>query len=129
MTTPNNDIVEAISANNRDFETAFEALNAEGLAAVYTSNGMLMPPNSPIIQGRTNMTAFWQSMIDLGIAGVELDTVELDQVGDSVNEVGKFKLKTADGSIADSGKFIVVWKQEAGKWLWHHDIFSSENAA
>ncbi|WP_415402170.1 YybH family protein [Tateyamaria sp. SN3-11] len=129
MTTPSNDVAEAISANNRDFEKAFEALNAEGLAAVYTSNGMLMPPNSPIIQGRANMTAFWQSMIDMGIAGVELNTVELDQVGDSVNEVGKFKLKTADGSIADSGKFIVVWKQEAGKWLWHHDIFSSENAA
>ncbi len=129
MTTPSNDVVDAISANNRDFEKAFEALNAEGLAAVYTSNGMLMPPNSPIIEGRANMMAFWQSMIDMGITGVELDTVELDKVGDSVNEVGKFKLKTADGSIADNGKFIVVWKQEGGKWLWHHDIFSSDNAA
>lgn len=90
---------------------------------------MLMPPNSPIIQGRADMTTFWQGPIDMGIVGAELETIELDHVGDSINEVGKFKLKRADGSGADSGTCLVVWKQEAGKWLWHHDIFSSENAA
>lgn len=129
MTAPNQQTTDAISANNRAFEKAFAALDASAMADVYTSSGMLMPPNSPIIEGRANMVSFWQAIIDMGIAGAELETVELDQVGDSVNEVGKFKLKTADGTVADSGKFIVVWKQEGGKWLWHHDIFSSENAA
>lgn len=126
MTTPHPDIATAINANNRAFEAALAAGDAAAMTAVYTSNRMLMPPHSPIIPGVKNIETFWRNALETGVAQAELETVELDQVGDSVNEVGKFTLKTADGSTADRGKFIVVWKQENGKWLWHHDIFNSD---
>ena len=61
----------------------------------------------------------------MGIASVQLKTVELDELGAAANELGEFVLKTADGTVADSGKYIVVWKQENGNWRWHHDIWNS----
>lgn len=62
MNAPDQNVIDAIVANNRAFEEAFGMLDAEALAAAYTSNGMLMPPNSPIITGRANMVSFWQGI-------------------------------------------------------------------
>ena len=118
-----------IDTANRQFEAAMRAGDAGGLAAVYTSNGNAMPPNGPMVSGTANLRAFWQSVIDMGIASVQLTTVELDELGETVNELGEFVLKTVDGAVADSGKFIVVWKRENGAWKWHHDIWNSSNAA
>ncbi len=34
-----------------------------------------------------------------------------------------------DPTALDAGKFIVVWKQEAGQWKLHRDIFNSSMPA
>jgi ketosteroid isomerase-like protein len=31
-----------------------------------------------------------------------------------------------DGTIADKGKYIVVWKKEDGKWKLHRDLSNSD---
>ena len=126
---PEAQVSEAISKTNRRFEKAMSDASPEDVLAVYTSNGSIMPPNSPIITGGEQIKAFWKGGMEMGIANAELTTVELDDHGDTVNEVGKFKLSAKDGSTIDTGKFIVIWKKENGEWLWHHDIWSSENAA
>jgi len=129
ITSPNPLVAQEIAQVNRKFEAAMGRSDADGIMQVYTSSGSIMPPNSPIITGTAAIRDFWQSVIDMGVAGAELRTVELDGLGDTVNEIGQFTLKAADGSVADTGKFIVIWKRENGTWLWHHDIWSSENAA
>lgn len=125
--TPDSSIANAISATNRRFEAAMSAGDATAAAAVYTKNGTIMPPNHPIVTGRDDMVAFWNNVFEAGIGSAELTTIELDQCGDSVNEIGKFVLKDTDGNVADEGKFIVIWKQEDDEWLWHHDCFCSSN--
>ena len=115
----------AIDAVNRAFEAAMAAGDAAGLAGVYTTNGSVLPTNSPTITGRDDLVKFWQGILDAGIANVALTTVELEEHGETAIELGEFVLKTADGSIADSGKFIVIWKLEDGEWRWHQDIFNS----
>jgi ketosteroid isomerase-like protein len=32
------------------------------------------------------------------------------------------------GAVMDSGKFIVIWKQEGGRWKLHQDIWNSSLA-
>ncbi len=129
ITSPNADVSAAIDQVNRQFEQAMRRSDAEGLLSVYTALGSIMPPNSPIIKGSHEIRAFWQGAIDMGIKAVELKTVELDDLGDTVNEVGLFKLMLGDGSVTDEGKYVVIWKKEDGNWRWHHDIWSSKNPA
>ncbi len=119
----------AIDAVNRRFEIAMEAGDAAGLAAVYTSNGNALPPNAQQVTGTADIQSFWQAVIDMGIASVQLKTVELDDLGGTVNELGEFELRTSDGTVADSGKYIVIWKQENDEWRWHHDIWNSSMPA
>ena len=118
---------DSIQLVNRKFETAMGAADAVGLASVYTSNGNALPPNGTTVSGTHAIREFWQGVIDMGIAGVELKTVELDELGSTAIEVGEFALKTAEGAVADSGKYIVIWKMEDGEWRWHHDIWNSSS--
>ncbi len=114
-----------IEAVDREFEAAMRAGSASRLADVYTRTGQALPPNAATLSGREGITAFWQGAVDMGIASVELKTVELEELGDTAIQVGEFVLKTAEGSIADNGKYIVIWKQEDGAWKWHRDIWNS----
>ncbi len=114
---------------NRSFEIAMNEANADGLAAVYTQDGQALPPNAPIFSGVENIKGFWQGAIDMGVASVKLESVELDVVADTAIEIGAFELKAADGGVIDRGKYIVVWKQENGQYKWHRDIWNSSNPA
>ena len=118
---------EGIGATNRAFESAFNQGDAAGAAAVYTAEGQAFPPNSEVVSGSEAIQNFWQAVMNSGVKGVTLETVELDQCGDSVVEVGRASLRGAEGTLLDTAKFIVVWKQEGGQWKWHRDIWSSIN--
>ncbi len=112
---------------NQNFEMAMNTGNASGLAAIYTADGQLLPPNNSIISGQDNIRTFWQGAIEQGIANAELDTIELEILGDTANEIGRFTLKAQNGDVIDTGKYIVIWKKENGNWKYHRDMWSSSN--
>lgn len=120
---------EGVNATNRAFENAFNAGDAAGAAAVYTANGQALPPNGAIVMGRDALQSFWQAVMDAGIKGITLETLELEPCGDMAYEVGQATLRGADGAVLDVAKFVVVWQQEDGQWKWHRDIWNSNTPA
>ena len=70
----------------------------------------------------------WQSVMDMGIKTASLETVELDPQGDTATEVGKYTLGADCGTVADTGKYVVVWKKEGGHWRLHRDIWNTSVA-
>jgi ketosteroid isomerase-like protein len=61
----------------------------------------------------------------MGIKGATLETVELETYPTGAMEVGKYTFSLAGGQVADSGKYIVIWKQKGGAWKCHRDIWNS----
>lgn len=116
---------EAIDAVNGQFENGFAQGDASMIADVYTSAGELLPPNSPSISGYENIVSFWQGVIDMGIKRAELDTVELDEQGDTAIEVGMYTLLGVEDQLIDEGKYIVIWKKDENGWKYHRDMWSS----
>ena len=116
---------KAIEAANQAFMAAFAAHDAAALAGFYTEEGKLLPPNAPIMEGRAAIQAFWQAVMDMGIATAQLDILEVDALGNTAVEVSYFTLFLADGTVADQGKYIVEWKRVKGQWYLHRDIFNS----
>ena len=57
----------------------------------------------------------------------KLETVELEDHGTTAVEVGCYTL-SGGGQVMDSGKFIVIWKQEGGQWKLHRDSWNSSMA-
>ena len=123
------EVRDAIAAAVEKFVTAFNKGDAAGVAALYTEEGQLLPPNAGFMTGREAIQAFWQGALDMGIASAKLKTLEVEGHGDTAVEVGKYKLYAQDGQELDAGKFIVIWKYEDGQWRLHRDIFNSSKPA
>ena len=98
--------------------------NIGGLDRVYTDNARILPPGAEMITGRGQIKAFWQQAIaSLGLKSVKLATVDAESLGDSVVEIGRADLGLSGGQTL-TVKYAVLWKQEAGQWKWHVDIWN-----
>lgn len=123
------EVRDDIAAANKGFMAAFKRGDAAGLAALYTENGQILPPNSDSMTGQKAIQAFWQAVMDMGIKEAKLEIVEAEAHGDTAIEISKFTLHGEEGQVLDQGKYIVVWKQEDGQWKLHRDIFNSSMPA
>ncbi len=121
------EIRDAISTENEKFMSAFSNRDAAGMAALYTDDGQVLPPNGDFVAGKQAIQAFWQTLMDMGIKEAKLDTLEVEDHGDTAIEVATYTLFGEEGQALDTGKYIIVWKREDGQWKLHRDIFNSSN--
>lgn len=119
---------EAIARGNASFGQYFEKGDPAAVAALYTSDAQLFPPGSEVVTGRGAIEGFWKAVMDMGIAGVRLETSEIVTPGDTAIETGRYVLRGADGAELDNGKYLVVWRQEGGEWRLHRDIWNTSQA-
>jgi ketosteroid isomerase-like protein len=68
-------------------------------------------------------------LLSMGIKAVMLATVEVEDYGHTAHEVGKYTIQGEGGQVTDTGKYVVIWKQEAGQWKLHRDIWNSSRPA
>jgi uncharacterized protein (TIGR02246 family) len=120
---------QGISSTNRQFEAGFEQGDAGAIAALYTADGQILPPNSEPMTGKEAIQGFWQGVVDMGIKAAKLETAELELHGDKAIEVGTGTLYVEGGQVADTVKYIVIWKKENGEWRLHRDIWNSNMPA
>jgi ketosteroid isomerase-like protein len=77
------------------------------------------------VHGTAAIRTFWQNVIDTGLKSASLETIKLEAHGDTAIEIGRYRLLTAGDAVADQGKYIVVWKHDAGTWKLHRDIWTT----
>ena len=116
------------SEPSRQFEAAFSRGDAAGIAALYTDAGKLMAPDTPMITGKEGIQGYWQAVMDMGVKGMTLRTLNLDDFGDTAVDTGTatLNMQTESGDTAQAeGKFLVVWKRQAdGVWKMDVDCFN-----
>ena len=130
MTTPAPDPVTAAMASTNDlFNTeVFGKRNFSALDQIYTADARILPPGGPMISGRAAIRKFWTDLI-LAVnakSGV-LTSLDVMPTGDGIVEIGKATLvmQPEGQSIAEMEvKYVVFWRQEAGRWKWHVDIWN-----
>ena len=119
------DVTEQIEAAGGEFMAAFAAGDAEALAALYTEDGMLLPPNSDFVSGTAAIQGFWQSVMDAGVAEAKLTVEEALGFDETAYEVGRYTLHDSAGNAIDEGKYIIIWKRTEAGWRLHRDIWNS----
>ena len=122
--------------SRQDIDTVTQRLSqavrngdAAAAAALYTEDGKFLAPNADFFSGRDAIQGFFQGAIDGGIKGLNLTTLELEIQGDTAHEVGTYELVADGGVVADSGKFIVIWKRIDGTWRLHRDMINTSRPA
>lgn len=107
------------------WQAAYNAGDAAGVAALYTKDGVLLPPNSAPVDGREAIEAFWAVALEDGATG-ELTTKGMYGMGEAAAEVGMWVITGADGSHVDHGSYMLIYKQVDGEWQIASDIWNSD---
>jgi len=118
----------AIEEANLKFGELVRQGDAAALAALYTDDATVLPPDIDMIQGKQEIEAFWSQGLQMGIKDAVLTTVDVFGSGDLAYEVGKFALTIqpeGQEPIEQKGKYVVIWKKTAdGSLKLHVDIFN-----
>lgn len=112
------------------FADAYNRGDTAAVAAMYSDDAMLFPPDSDLVQGRTAIEAAWKGARDSGMKDLAFTVVDVHSNRDLAVEVGKadFKMQTANQAEPSSHtvKYVVVWKrQKDGAWKLFRDIWNS----
>jgi uncharacterized protein (TIGR02246 family) len=118
-----------IEQTTRHFEEAMRRGNPVDMVQVYTEQARVLPPNGETVTGKPAILAFWQRVMEMGIKEIEMEMEELEVYGDTAWEVGRAVLRAAGGQVADRVKYIVIWKEDNGRWLKHRGTWNSNAPA
>ena len=116
----------AVEAVNRQFMDAFARKDAVAMGQLYAEDALALPPGAVEVGGRAAIEAMWRSFMALPISQFELKTAEVDGNGDTAWEFGRYRMLQNDGSVADAGKYVVIWKMTGTGWKAFREIWNSD---
>jgi uncharacterized protein (TIGR02246 family) len=107
------------------FRNALNTRDAGSLAMVFTEDASLMPPNVPLLTGRTGIQSFWQAGFNVGLSHIEKTPIEIQMLGDTAIERSRYVVTVGERKI--QGKDILVWRRGVdGKWRIAADIWNND---
>jgi uncharacterized protein (TIGR02246 family) len=114
-----------IEAANAKWIASFNKGDFAGIASLYTTDAIALPPGSAMVQGREAIMAMWKSMGEQ-IGDPKLTTLDVQPLGTSAaREIGTFNLKTKGATPQEvSGKYVVVWEKIGADWKLATDIWN-----
>ena len=122
-------VQQAIEDTDARFVEAYNRGDVASVAALYTDDAVLLPPNSETLRGRQAIQEFWNGAWQMGVREVMLQTVSVEDSGHLAYEIGAYTLKIQpEGGEAttDKGKYVVIWKRQAdGSWKLAVDIWNT----
>jgi uncharacterized protein (TIGR02246 family) len=124
-----------IRAIDAEWAKAATAGNGEVIAALYTSDATLLPPNEPIVKGDA-AKKYWTDFTNGFTGKIELNTTSVEGTGDLAYAVGTYRMALtpkkpgAKPLPVDEGKYIEVLKrQDDGTWKIAYDMWNSNPPA
>lgn len=124
-TTTNVDEIKQIinEANAKQIE-GFKTKDIEAMIVNYAPDAVVLPQNSPMVEGRDAIKEFFRGMSAL-MGDMTFSTVRFDASGDIAYEFGTYE--GSFGGVPDKGKYVAVWKKQAdGNWMIVADIFNTD---
>ncbi len=123
------DVQSAVRGLTQDLATALNTGNYDQAAALFTADGLLMPPQHEAVQGPKAIEAVLRRLGEAGHQNLRLETTRIEESGDIALEIGRYTLaiEQPNGTtIADRGKFVQAWRR-LGIWMiavycWNSDL-------
>lgn len=125
---------QAIDAANAQWPRLTSGGHADSLAEFYAVDAVIMPPNMASMHGKDAIKAFFATINTIDPRPtLTLRSESVLGSGTTAVEVGRWHwafpagAKLPPGTPAvDSGKYIVRWAQQNGKWVMAEDIWNSD---
>ena len=123
-TMSSNDAESYIRSAAPRFISAFNAGNADTIAAMYTDDAVLLVPNAPIAKGNAAIHDAYRSFFNSTHATLNFAADRIVQSGDVAYEYGHYTMGM--GSMNDQGNYVTVWRRQSnGDWKMVEDSINS----
>lgn len=121
--------IAAIRAGAASFVANALARRDSANAALFTENGVFLPPNEPAVAGRAAIQAWFSAFPPM--SDFKTQIVEIDGLGDLAYVRGTYSLTIAAAgrtpAISDHGKYLEIRRRQSdGRWLTMYDMFNSD---
>ena len=121
---------KGIAAGNEAFMQAASKQDPTAIAALYTKDAIVLPPDAEMIVGsKTGIEALFKEQFAAGVKRFTLETINVERSGDMATETGRFTVVVSPKEGPEAkviGKYVVVWKKDGGIWKLHRDIWNSD---
>ena len=126
---------QAINAANAQWPRLTSTGHADSLAEFYAADAVIMPPNMATMRGKDAIKTFFAALNTMDPRpSLTLRSERVVGSGAMAVETGRWTWTFPAGAkppagmpAADSGKYIVHWEQQNGKWLMVDDIWNSDS--
>ena len=118
------DLKSQITKLDQAWQTAYNAKNAAGLAAMYADDAKVMAPGSATVSGRAAIQAFFAEEVKQGGTNT-LTTGEVLDGGTYAIAIGGYVATGPDGKHLDHGSYVTIYKKVNGAWMIYRDTWNS----
>jgi uncharacterized protein (TIGR02246 family) len=124
--------LKAIDSVRDAHVAALNAGDGGAWAALFTDDGVQMPPNMPANVGRSAIEPWSKGFLSMFRVEFALAVDEVRVIGEWAFERGSYKiglnLKSGGPSMQDAGKYITIYQRTPGDgWQMARDIWNSSN--
>jgi ketosteroid isomerase-like protein len=121
--------VADVGAVAKAFHDGIANRDAVALASLYADRGRFLPPGLEPCEGRAEIQAAMQQLLDMGASSVDIEPLDVREAGELTIEYGRYTLGIeAQGAeaVTQVGKYVVVHEPQAdGSTKMVFDIFNA----
>lgn len=120
--------IATIQALSREFSAAYVRGDADSMTALYTTDAVIFPNNSEMIQGYDAIRRYWTLAPGQTVTHHRATPTEIRIDGDHAYDYGVFEISgTRDGTPygPSHGKYVIVWRRTPAGWRMHLDMWNN----
>jgi ketosteroid isomerase-like protein len=94
--------------------SAFNRGDVETILGSYAPDAVVLPPNSPAVQGIVAIRQLWQSLLAAGYRNAAFELDEIEHWGDVALAIGRYNVQipTKPGTFEeDRGRYVGHWRR------------------
>jgi len=124
--------VAEVDAVAQAFHDGVANRDAAALASLFADGGKFLPPGMEPCEGRAEIQAAMQQLLDMGASSLDVEPLEVREAGDHTVEYGRYTLviePPGAEAMTQIGKYVVVHEPQAdGSTRIAFDIFNANTA-
>jgi uncharacterized protein (TIGR02246 family) len=121
--------VAEVDAVAQAFHDGVANRDAGALANLYADDGRFLPPGMEPCEGRAEIQAAMQQLLDMGASALDVEPLDVREAGNLTIEYGRYTLEIEPPgaeAMTQVGKYVVVHQTQAdGSTKIEFDIFNS----
>src|SRR5712692_6520259 len=110
----NEDVKAEIRKSLTQSASAFNRRDVETILRSYASDAVVLPPNSPAVQGVVAIRQLWELLLEAGYRNAAFELDEIEHWGAVALAIGRYNVQVPikPGTLeVDRGKYVSHWRR------------------